>query len=92
MEKPVGKAPRLSLSAKIFIGMGVGIFAGIFLGEGAQQFYVIGQVFIQLLQMSILPFLMLSLMTGLGSLTYEEAFSLGKKAGDFCWSCGASPS
>ncbi len=83
MEKPVGKATGLSLSAKIFLGMGIGIFAGIFLGERAQKFYVIGQVFIQLLQMSILPFLMLSLITGLGSLTYAEARSLGKKAGGF---------
>ena len=81
MEQSVEKPPRLSLSAKIFIGMGLGILVGVFLGEIAKQFEIIGQVFIQLLQMSILPFLMLSLITGLGGLSYAEALSLGKKAG-----------
>lgn len=83
MEKFISNAPRLSLSAKIFFGMGAGIFAGILFGASAQQFYVIGQVFIQLLQMSILPFLMLSLLTGLGNLTYEvkRPSLLGKRRG-----------
>lgn len=81
MEKSLPSRPRLSLSAKILLGMGLGIVAGIFFGEGTQPIAVIGQVFIQLLQMSILPFLMVSLMTGLGNLTFQEAISLGKKAG-----------
>ena len=71
----------MSLSTKIMIGMGLGVLAGIFFGEEAQYVDVIGQVFIQLLQMSVLPFLMLSLITGLGSLTYDAALSLAKKAG-----------
>ena len=81
MEKPVQKTPRLSLSTKILLGMGLGIFAGIFFGEKAEPIAVIGQVFIQLLQISILPFLMVSLMTGLGNLTFQEAIALGRKAG-----------
>jgi Na+/H+-dicarboxylate symporter len=83
MPKSVKKFQPISLSAKIFIGMGIGIFTGVFFGELAQKLYVVGQVFIQLLQISILPFLMLSLITGLGGLTYGEAISLGKKVGVF---------
>jgi len=81
MENPVAKTFRMTLSAKILLGMGLGIVAGIFFGEATQPISVIGQIFIQLLQMSILPFLMVSLMSGLGNLTFQEAISLGKKAG-----------
>ncbi|HNP61953.1 MAG TPA: cation:dicarboxylase symporter family transporter [Nitrospirales bacterium] len=81
MEQPLPKTPRLSLSAKILLGMGLGIIAGIFFGELTQPIGIVGQAFIQLLQMAILPFLMASLMSGLGSLTYEDAISMGKKAG-----------
>ena len=81
VEKPITKTLRISLSAKILLGMGLGICTGIFFGEATQPISVIGQVFIQLLQMSVLPFLMVSLMSGLGNLTFQEAISLGKKAG-----------
>jgi Na+/H+-dicarboxylate symporter len=90
MPNPAMENPRLSLYAKILLGMGLGIWTGIFFGEATQSISVIGQIFIQLLQMSILPFLMVSLISGLGNLTFQEAISLGKKAGAYCWSCGAS--
>jgi len=81
MKKPIENTSRLSLSAKILLGMGLGIITGIFFGELTEPIGIVGQGFVQLLQMAILPFLMVSLMTGLGSLTYEEAISMGKKAG-----------
>lgn len=71
----------MSLSAKILLGMGLGIIAGIFFGEKTQAIGIVGQAFVQLLQMAILPFLTVSLITGLGSLTFEGAISMGKKAG-----------
>lgn len=80
MANPAEHTPRLSLSAKILLGMGLGIIAGFF-GEETEPIGIVGQGFVQLLQMAILPFLMVSLMTGLGSLTYEEAIAMGKKAG-----------
>ena len=81
MANPAKTTPRLSLSAKILLGMGLGIIAGFFFGEETEPIGIVGQGFVQLLQMAILPFLMVSLMTGLGSLTYEEAIAMGKKAG-----------
>jgi proton glutamate symport protein len=71
----------MSLSAKIFIGLGLGIVVGVFFGEEVAGLQVIGDVFIQLLQMTILPFVVLSLVTGVGRLTYAEALSLARKAG-----------
>ncbi|MFQ5992566.1 MAG: cation:dicarboxylate symporter family transporter, partial [Nitrospiraceae bacterium] len=56
----------MSLSAKILIGMVLGIIAGIFFGEEVAFLQIIGEGFIQLLQMSVLPFVTLSLIVGLG--------------------------
>ena len=46
-------------------------------------FGFVGEAFIQLLQMSVLPFVTFSLISGVGRLTYREAFSLAKKGGAF---------
>jgi Na+/H+-dicarboxylate symporter/ABC-type amino acid transport substrate-binding protein len=83
MAHPLTHLFRLSLSAKIFLGMGAGILTGLFWGEDAQTVDLIGQIFVKSLQMAILPFVMLSLMSGLGSLSYRKALSLGKTAGGF---------
>lgn len=71
----------MSLTTKILIGMGLGILAGIFFGEKAADIQVLGDAFVQLLQMSVIPFVTVSLIAGLGRLTYGEALSLAKKCG-----------
>ena len=75
------KTPRLSLSTKVLIGLILGIATGLFLGELVEPLEVIGEAFIQLLQMTVLPYLTVSLVAGLASLTYAEALSLAKKGG-----------
>ena len=70
---------RLSLSTKVLIGLILGIATGLFLGELVEPLDVIGEAFIQLLQMTVLPYLTVSLVAGLASLTYSEALSLAKK-------------
>ena len=72
---------RLSLSTKVLLGLVLGIATGLFLGELAEPLNVIGEAFIQLLQMTVLPYLTVSLVAGLASLTYSEALSLAKKGG-----------
>jgi len=71
----------VSLSTKVFIGLGLGILAGIFFGEEAAFLKVFGDAFILLLQMTVLPYVMASLIAGLGGLSYQAAASLGKKCG-----------
>lgn len=71
----------MSLSTKVLIGLGLGILAGVFLGEEAAFLKVLGDAFIQLLQMTVLPYMMVSLITGLGGLSYREAASLGRSCG-----------
>ena len=63
----------------IFIGMGVGVLVGLFFGELVGFLDVVGEVWIKLLQMTVLPYVMVSLIMGLGSLNYSEALLLAKK-------------
>ncbi|UCE64327.1 MAG: cation:dicarboxylase symporter family transporter, partial [Nitrospirota bacterium] len=71
----------MSLSGKILLGMGLGIPVGLFFGEEVAFLNFAGEAFVQLLQVSILPFVLVSLIVGLGKLTYEQALALAKKGG-----------
>ena len=71
----------MSLSTTVLIGLVLGILTGIFIGEYAANLRVIGDVFIRLLQMSVLPYVTLSLIAGLGSLSYKNARLLAIKGG-----------
>jgi Na+/H+-dicarboxylate symporter len=72
---------KLSLSAKIMIGMGLGFAAGIFFGEYCAFLQIIGNAFIQLLQITILPYITFSMILGIGGLTSDQAKLMAKKAG-----------
>ena len=71
----------MSLSARIVVGLLLGIAVGIFFGERAAVLEVVGDAFIQLLQMTVLPYVTVSLILGLGQLGYAEATSLARRAG-----------
>ena len=71
----------MSLSAKIFLGLGLGIAAGIFLGEITAPLKIVGAGFVQLLQMAVLPYIIIALMSGLGKLKYAEAVRLSLRVG-----------
>ena len=71
----------MSLSAKIFLGLGLGIATGIFLGEITAPLKVVGAAYIQLLQMAVLPYIMIALISGLGKLNYAEAVRLSLRVG-----------
>jgi len=75
------KKKKLGLSAQIMIGMGLGLAAGVFFGEYCAFLEIIGSAFIKLLQMTILPYIIVSLILGIGGLTFEQAKMMAKKAG-----------
>jgi Na+/H+-dicarboxylate symporter len=72
---------KLSLSAQILIGMSLGLVVGIFFGEYCAFLQIIGDAFIKLLQMTILPYIIISMILGLGGLTFDQAKLMAKKAG-----------
>ncbi|TWT33996.1 Cyclohexadienyl dehydratase precursor [Posidoniimonas corsicana] len=75
------KIVRLNLSAKIVVGLVAGVLCGLFFGEGCAWLGLIGRVYIGLLQMAILPYMVASLIGGIGSLDAAKAKRLAVTAG-----------
>lgn len=75
------KHPKFSLSTKIFIALIGGICTGLFFGEMTASLEMVGEIYIKLLQMTVLPYVILSLIVGLGSLEYRQAILLAKRGG-----------
>jgi Na+/H+-dicarboxylate symporter/ABC-type amino acid transport substrate-binding protein len=71
----------ISLSTQIVIGLALGIFVGLFFGDKASVLAIVGRAYIGLIQMSILPYMIVSLMLGIGSLSYEKAAKLAITGG-----------
>lgn len=72
---------RIGLGEKVFVGLVLGLAVGVFFGEMTAIFKFAGNAFIMLLQMTVIPYIIVSLITALGHLTIEDAKSLGLKAG-----------
>lgn len=81
MDKSKDKRFRLSLSTSILIGVVLGVVCGIFFGDYCASLQIFGDAFIKLLQMTILPYIIVSLILGIGGLTYDQAKLLAVKAG-----------
>ncbi len=71
---------KLSLSTKVLIGVFAGIIVGLFFGEHVGWLSIVGDVFIGLLQMTVLPYIMISLIVNIGRLKIDEAKRLIKYA------------
>ena len=78
---PSGGQRRLSLSTQVLIGLILGLLAGVIFGELMAPLQDVGNAFILLLQMTVLPYITLSLITGLGALTYSQVKDLFVRAG-----------
>ncbi len=61
--------------------MGLGFAVGIFFGEYCAFLQIVGDAFIQLLQMTILPYITVSMILGIGGLTSDQAKLMAKKTG-----------
>ena len=64
---------QLGLSARIFIGLFAGVCTGIFFGELVAGLKLVGDVFIQLLQITVLPYIIVSLIAGFGRMQMDQA-------------------
>ena len=71
----------MTLATKVLIGVALGVLAGVFFGEQAAFLKILGDAFVQLLQMTVLPYMMASLIVGLGGLSYQQAGTLARKCG-----------
>jgi Na+/H+-dicarboxylate symporter/ABC-type amino acid transport substrate-binding protein len=71
----------MSSSRRILIAIAGGILLGIFLGERASFLRYVADGYIRLLQMTVLPYVTVSLIAGIGSLRLDQAKALGLKVG-----------
>ncbi|MBU2869659.1 cation:dicarboxylase symporter family transporter [Colwellia sp. E2M01] len=71
---------KLSPFQRVIIALILGIFTGIFVGEPAGHIGVVGDVYIRLLQMTVLPYVLVSIIGGLGRLDSAMASRIGMRA------------
>ena len=72
---------RMTSSTKILIGLVSGVIVGLFFGEQAGALKVVADGFVKLLQMTVLPYITLSIITSLGTLSFNQVKTLGLRAG-----------
>jgi Na+/H+-dicarboxylate symporter len=81
----------MSVATQVFIGLGLGLFTGLFFGERVAWLRVGGDIFIAALQITVIPYVMVALITSLGRLDLRDAGNLAVKAGSvllLLWAIG----
>jgi proton glutamate symport protein len=75
------KTLRDNLSAQILLAMVLGVATGLLFGEKIQAINFVGDAFLRLFQMPVIPYIIVSLVSGLGRLTLSQAQSIFIKGG-----------
>lgn len=81
IKKTLAALNRMSLSLRIIAGLGLGIFTGLFFGDSAASLQPVADVYIRLMQMTVLPYLVMSLIVGFGQLEADQAKRLALRGG-----------
>jgi Na+/H+-dicarboxylate symporter len=76
-----GRLPRFTLTTQILSGLALGTLAGMFFGESATALQALADVYIRLMQMTVLPYLVLTLIAGLGQLNVAGTKRLAIRGG-----------
>jgi Na+/H+-dicarboxylate symporter/ABC-type amino acid transport substrate-binding protein len=71
----------MSSSTSVLIGLAAGIVLGLFIGEHAGALHWVADGFIRLLQMTVLPYVTVSIVTSLGRLDYARARTAALRLG-----------
>ena len=71
---------KLSPFQRVITALILGILTGIFVGEPAGDLKIGGTIYIRLLQMTVLPYVLVSIIGGLGRLDNHMAANIGIKA------------
>jgi Na+/H+-dicarboxylate symporter len=77
----IARWARLGLSTQIVIGLALGILVGLFFGEPAAALQPLADIYIRLMQMTVLPYLVLTLIIGLGRMDASDAKRLAVRGG-----------
>ena len=72
---------KSTLSRRIVFGLAAGLALGLFIGDRTAVLRIAADAYVKLLQMTVLPYVMVSIVAGLGSLSLEQAKALGTRVG-----------
>ena len=96
MSKSTEQKPRRwripSLATQILLGLLIGVACGVFLGEFCSGLKVWGQAFVDLLQMTVLPYVVVAIILQLGRLSWRELRRMAVAGGSVLlvlWAIGA---
>ena len=81
MSPVLARLARTSLSSRILVGLALGVFVGLFFGEPAAALQPLADVYIRLMQMTVLPYLLMALIVGFGQLEAIQAKNLALRGG-----------
>src|ERR1051325_8709990 len=78
-----GRSPagRLSPSSRILVGIAGGVVLGLFAGERTSRLQIVADAYIKLLQMTVLPYVTVSIIGGLGALNAAQVRTLAVRLG-----------
>jgi Na+/H+-dicarboxylate symporter len=68
-------------ATQVLLGLGLGILTGVFFGEAAGVLKVGGDAFIALLQITVIPYVIVALITSIGRQTLQDVKALGINGG-----------
>lgn len=71
----------MSFTKQVMLGLACGAACGLFFGERTAFLQIFATGFVKLLQMTVLPYVVLSIVNSLGSLSHQEAKKLGLRVG-----------
>jgi Na+/H+-dicarboxylate symporter len=72
---------KLTLTTRILIGLALGVLLGVLMGDETRRLQGAANAFIGVMQMTVLPYLVVALIVGLGRLTRKEAGLLARYGG-----------
>jgi Na+/H+-dicarboxylate symporter/ABC-type amino acid transport substrate-binding protein len=71
----------MTFSQQVLAGLAAGVMTGLFFGERTAALDMFADGFVKLLQMTVLPYVTLSIVGSLGALDYAQARALGLRVG-----------
>ena len=75
------KISKLSLSAQSLWALVIGLLFGLFFGEDIGWIQIVGDIYIKVMQITIIPYIMVSVLVGLGSMSYQQAKNVALQVG-----------
>lgn len=75
------KIKELSLSAQSLWALFIGILFGLFFGEEIAWIQTLGDIYIKVMQITIIPYIMVSVLVGIGSMSYQQAKDVAIEVG-----------